>query len=88
MITCFKCLKSFEEEDAGELLENDDARIWYCEECMKPIRAKEPIKINLNPNNCQWCKEPMDFYSVIPWNVISMHLDCYDKILSQITKEE
>lgn len=87
MIRCYSCsnLYSYEDEHKGVLHEDDDAHIWYCEECSKPKKVadfKIPFLV------CQWCKQDLPQIGIINSNVISLHVDCYEKIITQMSASQ
>lgn len=86
-LVCWKCNKKFEwnQELNGYLFENDDAHIWYCEECYNKTKLKKQNSIvNFqNPKVCQWCKESIHELKLKD-DLIVMHIDCYEKLINKV----
>lgn len=77
---CSKCEKICDHLMKGEILEDsEDNFIWYCEDCVKNhIRPAHTTRIT---DSCQWCKLPLEYKERLPFDVVMLHLECYDKIL-------
>ena len=77
---CTRCKQVHDRSaNQGEILEDsEDNFVWYCEECVNYIR---PVSETRPHDKCQWCKQPLKYKERLPFDIVLLHLGCYDSIL-------